>query len=212
MIQTKVHRSIVVYDLEIKKGIQGRGEDKLAGIEYCAGWHDHANMGISVMGVYDYYEDRYRVFCDDNKEEFLSLLDDRAIWVTFNGISFDNKVVNACWGERRFTKVCDPNYDILAEQWLASGLGSTFTPGKNAGFGLDATAQANLGLKKTGNGALAPVLWQRGQYGELVDYCLTDVHRTKRLFDLILNGTEFISPKTREILEMRDPFVVGVAA
>jgi len=33
----------LVYDIEIVKAIRGRDEPRLDGIEYCDGWHDHAN-------------------------------------------------------------------------------------------------------------------------------------------------------------------------
>ena len=51
---------LVVYDIEIQKGILGKKEKPVPGIEYCNGWNDHANMGISVICAYDYEEDRYR--------------------------------------------------------------------------------------------------------------------------------------------------------
>ena len=210
-----MHDSIVVYDLEIKKGILMKGEEATPGIEYCAGWHDHANTGISVMGVYDYLEDRYRVFCDDNKNEFFKLLSERQIWVHFNGLSFDNKVIEACWGIDLSTLRGlpeDPNYDILVELWAAAGLGPVFQSGGHGGYGLDATCKTNLGYGKTGNGALAPALWQQGKIGEVVDYCLTDVHRTKKLFDLIKNGSPLISPKNKSMLQLRNPYELREAA
>jgi len=213
--------SVVVYDLEIVKGILSKGETAVEGIEYCAGWNDHANMGISVLGAYDYMEDRYRVFCEDNVREFYQLLENREMWVHFNGNSFDNKVIEATWGvmpelydsmghEVSGDPPLHQHYDILVELWAAAGLGPVFQGKGHDGYNLDATCQANLGYGKTGNGALAPVLWQQGNVGQVVDYCLTDVHRTKKLFDLIRNGTHLVSPKTGELLLLRIPF--GVAA
>jgi len=214
--------SVVVYDLEIIKGIGNKNEERLPNIEYCAGWHDHVNMGISVLGAYDYLEDRYRVFCKDNYQEFFNLLADRETWVTFNGLSFDNRVIEACWDSGSLAVLWpysnesheasgeppyDPNYDILVELWAAAGLGPVFQSGGHGGYGLDATCKANLGYGKTGNGALAPVLWQQGKVGEVVDYCLSDVHRTKKLFDLIRGGVPLVSHKTKELLTLRDPNV-----
>lgn len=37
----------LIYDIEIVKGIPDKKKTMLEGIEYCAGWEDHANMGIS---------------------------------------------------------------------------------------------------------------------------------------------------------------------
>jgi hypothetical protein len=84
---------MLVYDVEIKKAILGRGEKPTEGVEYCDGWNDHANMGVSTVCCYDYEEDRYRVFCSDNLEEFSALVDAHDIIVSFNGLNFDNKVL-----------------------------------------------------------------------------------------------------------------------
>jgi hypothetical protein len=56
----------LVYDLEIIKAIPERDGSRLDGYDYCEGWHDHANMGVSVIGAFDYVEQRYRVFCWSN--------------------------------------------------------------------------------------------------------------------------------------------------
>jgi hypothetical protein len=41
----------LVYDCEIKKCIPDRNGVIDANLDYCEGWHDHANMGMSVVGV-----------------------------------------------------------------------------------------------------------------------------------------------------------------
>ena len=191
----------LVYDIEIVKGILGRGEQPINGIEYCEGWHDHANMGISVIGAYDYKADRYRTFMRDNFPEFIALCHDRAPLVSFNGLSFDDMVINAT--------ICQmpesPRYDLLVEIWKASGLGPKFQYPSHAGFGLDACCEANFGTRKTGNGALAPVLWQRGDYGQVVDYCLNDIKLTKQLFDKVLAGGAVTCPKTGDALQLAIP-------
>jgi hypothetical protein len=51
-------------------------------------------------------------------------------------------------------------------------------------------------LAKSGNGALAPILWQRGQVGEVIDYCLNDVHITHELFKVMLGMSGMlVNPK-----------------
>jgi hypothetical protein len=194
--------NIIIYDLEIIRGIPNRDGSKEDGIEYCGGWHDHANMGISVNGVYDYHENRYRVFTEDNRDEWAQLLKERdPVAIGFNSIPFDNAVLSA-------TGWATPNearcYDVLRELWAAAGLGPAFSYPSHAGYGLDDTCKANSMPGKTGNGALAPVLWQRGQVGKVIDYCLTDVHRTKLLVDRIMGAEGLYSPKNGEWLAMRD--------
>ena len=185
---------MLIYDIEIKKAICGKNEKPLEGVEYCAGWHDHANMGISCIGAYDYQEDRYRVFMGDNLKAFEALVAaSRGPIVSFNGLAFDNRVC----AQNEIDVPDAKSYDVLVELWRGAGLGPKFDYPSHIGFGLDAACQANFGIGKTGNGALAPVLFQRGQFGELIDYCLTDVHRTKKLLDRIIHQGDLVDPRDR---------------
>ncbi|CAB5083340.1 hypothetical protein IST4116A_01234 [Burkholderia cenocepacia] len=193
----------LIYDIEIVKAILGRGEERIEGIQYCDGWHDHAGMGISVIGAYDYAEARYRVFCEDNLDEFVALCAERAPLVSFNGIGFDDKVINA---------TLDPysampksfRYDLLAEIWRAAGLDPTFGGNSHTGYGLDATCEVNFGIRKSGNGAHAPIAWQQGRVGEVIDYCLNDIRITKRLFDhAVVLGEPIVLAKTGASVRLR---------
>lgn len=193
----------MIYDIEIKKAIQGRNETKLAGIEYCGGWNDHAGMGISCIGAFDYATGRTRVFMDDNIGEFAELVKQRDLIVSFNGLSFDNRVCAANGIEVPDAK----SYDILVEMWLAAGLGPKFAFPTHMGFGLDATCEANFGTRKTGHGALAPVDFQRGKFGSLVDYCLNDIALTKQVFDQIVASGQLLDPRgSGDLLTLRAPF------
>jgi hypothetical protein len=60
---------VLIYDIEIEKGIPDKKNPREPDIAYCAGWDDHANMGISVIGAYD-SQTGYRVFLKDNFDEF----------------------------------------------------------------------------------------------------------------------------------------------
>ncbi|WP_175992395.1 ribonuclease H-like domain-containing protein [Burkholderia vietnamiensis] len=198
----------LIYDLEIAKAILGRGEDRVDGIQYCDGWHDHAGMGISVIGAYDYAESRYRVFCADNIVEFLELCDARAPLVSFNGIGFDDKVINAYAKTAIHGSVAMPRepfrYDLLAEIWRAAGLDPTFGGNSHTGYGLDATCEVNFGIRKSGNGAHAPIAWQQGRVGEVIDYCLNDIRLTKRLFDhAVVLGEPIVLAKTGASVRLR---------
>lgn len=197
--------SILIYDCEIRKAILGKNETPIEGIEYAAGWRDFANMGISCIGAYDYCEQRYRVFFEDNFAEFQNLVDNREIIVSFNGIGFDNPLCQA-------NGLCVPDeksYDELVELWIAAGLGPAFVYPTHVGYGLDAVCKANFGKSKTGYGGFAPVWWQRGEYGKLVDYCINDVVLEKRLFDLILHDGKVLSPINPDvILNVRHPINV----
>lgn len=145
----------LVYDLEIINMVPSKYEDRIDGLTYCNGWTDHKGMGISVIGCYDYHTDSYRVFLRDNFQEFLQLRDERDLVVSFNGIGFDDKVINACLGE--FIQSIKPreHYDIMKEIKNALNLYHDF-PVK--GISLAKVGAANGGLSKTGDGALAPAM------------------------------------------------------
>jgi hypothetical protein len=193
---------MLIYDIEIIKAIPPRNPlERLDGIDYCDGWGAVGQMGVSVIGCYDYRDDRYRVFCQDNFAEFQDLVHGCSVVIGFNNAKFDNAVLKACgivdiWEEK--------TYDILQEIWAANG--ARFSPS-----GLDAVCKANFGTSKTGDGALAPVDWQRGNYGKVIDYCMNDVRMTKQIMDLVLSGASIISPKDGKLLNLKQPMIEKAA-
>jgi len=195
---------VLIYDIEIKKAIPPKdAREIIPGVEYCAGWQDHKNMGIACICAYDYQTDRYRVFTEANLPDFVKLVQERETLVGFNSIAFDNKVLGAATG----FSYAGVNYDSLREIWISLGLSPTFQYPSHTGYGLDEMCRANFGTQKTGNGAMAPVYWQEGKYGEVIDYCLNDVKLTKQLFDKALAGESIKKPKTGEDLVLRLPEV-----
>jgi hypothetical protein len=195
-------KNIIVYDIEIIKAIPTK-EPRIEGIEYCSGWQDHTNMGVSVIGAYDFAEDRYRVFTKDNWAEFYHLsCDSRNIMAGFNSIPFDNKVLEGSEIVYIQETQC---YDLLREIWRGAGLGERFEYPSHAGYGLDAVAKANGLGGKTGNGALAPVYWQRGQIGTVIDYCLQDVAITAKLIKKVIESNILTCPKTGKDLWINAP-------
>lgn len=189
---------MIIYDIEIKKAIHKKGEPKLDGIEYCKGWRDYAGMGISCLVANDYINGQYRLFMDDNIHDFLKLCKGRLV-VGFNSVGFDNRIIEAMFG----VNLDDQSYDILREMWIASGLKPTFGGKSHTGFSLDLTSGRNLGANKSGDGALAPIDYQEGRYGNLIDYCMRDVWLTSRLMDCIMDMGGLYSPKTKKFLEMK---------
>jgi hypothetical protein len=183
---------MLVYDIEIAKAIQGRGEKKIKGIKYCGGWRDFDNMGIACLCAYDYAEDRYRVFMEDNMSDFLELANYADFIVGFNSHNFDNQLILAEFG----IDFSDKTFDILREIWKSEGLDpDKFSIKTHGGFGLDDLSRVNFARNKTGNGALAPIDFQQGRYGSVIDYCVSDVKLTKMLMDRILHKAFLTSPK-----------------
>jgi DEAD/DEAH box helicase domain-containing protein len=167
---------IAVFDAEIKKPI-----------EQCSkGWQSHDEMGISVLVIFDYRTMRYRVFDDKNHEEALEILYGYDLVVGFNTVGFDWKLINATWPANRERRSRD--YDILREIWIAQGLNpNEFVPQTHGGFKLDDVAADTLQMRKSANGALAPIMYQEGRWADLVDYCIEDVRIEKTLFEFVVN-------------------------
>lgn len=191
---------MLVYDIEIIKAIPNKDGSRMDGIEYCEGWGDHRNMGVSVIGAYDTQQQRSRVFCEDNVAAFIEAAEAADLLVSFNGLAFDNAVIAAAWDIQLPGAKC---YDLLVEAWVADGKGPLFKYPSHIGYGLDALCQQTFGVCKTGSGALAPVLWQRGERGQVIDYCLNDVWLTNRLLQHVIAGLSVAGPNGP--LKLRKP-------
>lgn len=185
---------MIIYDVEIKRGIPGENEERFLGIEYCGGWRDFPNMGLAVICAYDCRDDRYRVFCEDNFSDFQALVDDRSVIVGFNNLAFDNRLCEA----NGIVVPAAKSYDVLVEVWAGAGLGPVFERATHGGFGLEALSDVNFGLKKSGNGAFAPVLWQQRKIGAVIDYCLEDVRLTRLLLERIMVSGVVRDPRDQD--------------
>lgn len=195
---------MIVYDCEIIKCIPVG--TILSNYEYCGGWRDFNNMGISVIGFYFDSKSKTEYLptppgyafslgeFDNFKEEIKSNEDGHIIG--FNSKSFDDNLCQANGIEIKTT------YDLL-EEIRVSAFGSPHwedTP-KGHSYSLGAIASAN-GAAKTGKGELAPQLWQDGKHQEVIDYCVNDVKLTVELLKLGLSG-KLINPNNGEYLQLR---------
>lgn len=177
---------MLVFDSEIKKAILGRGENQIPGIEYCEGWKDFVGMGISVVGVYDFVENKYRVFLEDNLNELQVLIENSEFIIGFNNENFDNKLLVA----HGINIPEEKSFDLLKAIKEVTG---TFK-----GLGLGAICEANFRTSKNGDGAHAPILWQQKQYGKVIDYCLNDVNMTLNILNRIMEIGYLIDPRDED--------------
>ena len=145
-------------------------------------------MGVSVICAYDAVDDRFRVFTRETFGDFAVLACNRYL-VGFNSIAFDDEVL------RHIGIHVRSDYDLLQELWVAAGLGREFVYPTHTGFGLNATAEANGFGNKTGWGGFAPVQWQRGEVGTVIDYCLEDVRLTSRLVKQVMETGKLRDPR-----------------
>lgn len=183
------------YDCEIIKCIPSYNQTNDPHYEYCDGWHDFKNMGISVIGVYAAWLDTYLAIFGNNLDLFTTLLHETDRIIGFNSISFDDNLLKAN-GVQITT-----DYDLLYEVRIAAGMPGHYVKGvTRTGYSLGALAETNLYTGKTGSGELAPMLWQDGRRQEVIDYCMNDV---KLLVELYQKRSCLKDPTDGSLLELR---------
>jgi hypothetical protein len=184
-------KNIVVYDLEIKRPIDACSR----------GWESHDEMGISVGCAFDYRSMRYRVFMDDNIPELVVRLNEPGtLVVAFNHVGFDNKLLRAS-GHPLAPDDELRNYDMLLVSKAGAGAEKRFVKG----FKLDEHLAA-LGLPlKTGDGAAAPLWWQEGKVGRVIDYCMNDVTQERALFEVMYADGQAACSYKRERYSVERP-------
>ncbi len=153
----------IVFDIETKNSFADVG-----------GEANLRNLDVSVVGVYSYNQDKYFCFEENELDRLGELLKRAHLLVGFSSKRFDLPIL-----EKYFDfKISGVNhFDILEE--IEKNFGRR--------IGLDALAQANLGIGKTGKGLEAIELYRRGEIEKLKSYCLQDVKITKEIFELIQN-------------------------
>lgn len=206
---------ILVYDCEIIKAIQLDHEKDskpmVDGIEYCEGFHDHENMGISVIGTYNNWNKESIAFVNSKAmpmasealkgniepmAKFQDLLNECDVLVGFNNQHFDDPLIKA---DGFIIPDNVVNYDILVEMWKAVGLVPPFIFPTHTGFSMDKTCEANGLRRKSGDGGNAAIDWQQGKYQQVIDYCLNDITMTTDLFRKIMHSNGWITNPKKNI-------------
>lgn len=187
-------RDTLFYDTEIAKLIPDKYGDKDPRYRYCGGWGDFENMGIACIGVYT-AKTGYKVFLENQLDQFQTLVDSCDEIVGFNSLSFDDRLMAANGINVTTT------YDLLSETWVAAGMPAQYTYGvTRAGYKLENLAKTNLGRGKSGSGELAPKLWQDGRREEVIKYRLNDV---RLLIELYGRRSHIIDPTNGKVLFLR---------
>ena len=192
---------MLIYDCEIKHCIEPSKavREQYPLWKYAESWKDYIGMGISCICAYDSEFDEYRVFMDDNIQDFQILTGRHKTIFGFNNHSFDDNLVKA----HGIMFPENSSVDILREIWSALGLGPEFNRTTHSGYSLDAVVKANFpALKKSFDGSMAPKLYQVGKIGTVIDYCLRDVKMLKALIDKIKLDGFIINPKNKQCLNI----------
>ncbi len=135
------------------------------------GGADHKDqLGVSVVGVYDYLEDKFSTFREGAFAELEILLKRAEIIVGFNLVDFDWPVLAADLGDW----VRDlPTLDLMVE----------VQKGVKQRVSLNALAKTTLGMSKLGSGLDALEYYRAGDWTRLERYCLEDVKLTRDLYE-----------------------------
>lgn len=187
---------MIIIDLEIQKCVPPRDGNLQTGILYCKGWSDFVGMGFACASVFDYASDRYDIYDEFMLDLLKETINRAECIVGFNILNFDNKLLEA-YEVPVPTNRC---YDLLPAIARAAG-----TPSDFKGLSLGAICQANFAKSKSGDGAMAPILYQQKRFGELFDYCQHDVWLTKKLTDKIIRTGRIINPRTNKEIVVRKP-------
>ena len=153
----------IVFDIETKNSFADVG-----------GEVNLKNLDVSVVGIYSYNQNQYFCFEENEFDKLGDLLKRAHLLVGFSSKRFDLPILEKYFN---FNLSAVGHFDILEEIEKAFG----------RRIGLDALAQANLGIGKTGKGLEAIELYRRGEMEKLKSYCLQDVKITKEIFELIKN-------------------------
>jgi len=169
------NRNIVYFDLETQKGAQEVG-----------GWKNIADMKMSVGVTFSTQRGSYKIYSEAQVGDLITELQRADLVVGFNLLRFDYTVLEpyACFD---FSQV--PTVDMLVD--LEKEIGTR--------IGLDAVAEASLGINKTAAGTAALKWWKEGKIREIAEYCCFDVKVTKLVYDFgVQNGKVFFeSRKTK---------------
>lgn len=193
---------VIVYDIEIAKAIPDGKQAPDPNVQYCRGWKDFGGMGIAVLCAIEIGEMVPRVFLQDNLLSFLSW-STGAILAGHSNRGFDDPILEAMglWQAAG-------SYDILRALRVAVGESPDYRPGvTKGGRKVDDLARVNLnGMQKSMGGDLAPLMWQRGAKGHVIDYCLRDVAIETQLF---LRRDQFVDPVTGRTVCLAEPSLEG---
>ena len=127
-------------------------------------------LKVSVLGLYSYAADQFRIYRESELDALLPLFSSASLIIGFNLRRFDYPVL-APYLPLAFDQL--PTLDLMEE--VTNALGHRVS--------LDSLADATLGAKKTGHGLDAIKYFRAGEFERLSDYCLTDVRLTRDLYE-----------------------------
>ena len=127
-------------------------------------------LGVSVVGIYRYTEDRYEAYLESELGRLAPLLQQAEVVIGFNIKRFDMPVLSPYLP---YPVSTIPVLDILDD--VVKALGHRVS--------LESLGQATLGRGKSGSGLDALRWFKEGRFDLIKQYCLDDVRLTKEVYD-----------------------------
>ncbi len=152
---------------------------------------DPKKLGVTVVAVYDYQQDRSFVFLENELNNLFPLIERSSYLIGYNIRSFDLPVLQPYYpGD--FSKMAV--FDILED--IKEKVGKRLA--------LNDILQATLGLKKTGHGLMAIHYYKEGKIDQLKKYCLDDVILTKKIFDYGVKYSEifYLTTSGKQVIKV----------
>jgi DEAD/DEAH box helicase domain-containing protein len=128
-------------------------------------------LKISLVGVYNYSDNKYYSFLENELDQLKELLKQAELIIGYNLKGFDYPVLENYMKEVNFSGI--KTLDIL--EIIERHLGYKIK--------LESVAQGSLGLGKSGSGLDAIKYWKSGDIESLKKYCLQDVQVTKDVYE-----------------------------
>ena len=151
-------QNYLVLDLETQKTFDDVGRNNLH------------KLKVSVVGIYDYLTDEYRVYEESEIATLEERLRSAELLIGFNIRRFDLPVLA-------------PYLFLSVETLSVLDLMEEIEKVRGHRVSLHSVAQATLGITKTGEGWNAVNLYEQRRMEELKKYCLNDVHLTREIYD-----------------------------
>lgn len=131
---------------------------------------DPKKLGVTVVAVYDYGQQKGEIFTEKELNKLFTLLEHASYIIGYNVKSFDIAVLQGYYpGDVSHFMA----FDILED--IREKIGRRLA--------LNDVISATLGKKKTGHGLQAIDFFKQGKWDELKKYCMDDTMLTKELFE-----------------------------
>ena len=135
------------------------------------------DLDLALLSIWDSETDEYSSYLQEDLEKLWPIIDSADLLIGFNSDYFDIPLLNKYYPGNLTDKT---SLDIMKE--LQKVLGHR--------IGLDAVAQATLGIGKNSNGLQSIVWWRAGEIDKIRQYCEQDVKVTKEIYEYALKHNE----------------------